>query len=45
MAANGWLGKLKSGAKSVQEAAKDGLGKVSQSLEKTIKETQKDLDG
>ncbi len=44
MAANGWLGKLKSGAKSVQEAAKNRLEKVSESLEKTRRETQEDLD-
>jgi hypothetical protein len=44
MASNKWLGKLKSGAKSVQEAAKIRLEKVSETLDKTLKEAQEDLD-
>ena len=41
---NKWLGKIRSGAKSVQEAAKTRLEKVSETIDKKIKEAQEDLD-
>ncbi len=44
MASNDWFGKIKSRAKSVQETAKTRLEKLSDTLDKKIKEAQEDLD-
>ncbi len=44
MASNDWFGKIKSRAKSVQETAKNRLDKLSDTLDKKIKEAQEDLD-
>lgn len=41
---NGWLGKVKSRVKSAQETAKNRLEKFSETVEKTIKEAQEDLE-
>ncbi len=41
---NQWFGKLVSRAKSVQEQAKNGIEKLSVTLDKKIKEAQEDLE-
>ncbi len=41
---NQWFGKLVSRAKSVQEQAKNGIEKLSVTLDKKIKEAQVDLE-
>lgn len=44
MSGSGWFGKIKSGAKSLQETAKNRLEKVSESLDQKLKEARDDLD-
>jgi hypothetical protein len=41
---NDWLGKFKSRAKAVQETAKNRIEKLSETLDKKIKEAQEDLE-
>lgn len=41
---NDWFGKLKSRAKSVQESAKTSLVKLSDTVDKKLKEAQDDLE-
>lgn len=44
MSGSGWLGKIKSGAKSLQETAKNRLEKVSETLDSKLKEARDDLE-
>ena len=44
MSGSGWLGKIKSQAKSVQETAKNRLEKLSETLDNKIKEAREDLE-
>ena len=44
MSGSGWLGKIKSGAKSLQETAKNRLEKVSETLDHKLKEARDDLE-
>ena len=44
MATGGWLGRIKSGAKSVQQTAQNRLEKLSQTLDDKIKEAREDLE-
>lgn len=41
---NDWFGKLKSRARSVQETAKTRLEKLSETVDKKLKEAQDDLE-
>lgn len=44
MSGSGWLGKIKSGAKSMQQTAQNRLEKLSQTLDDKLKEARDDLE-
>lgn len=44
MTSNGWIGIIKSRAKSVQETAKSQLGKLTETVDKKLQEVQSELE-